>query len=76
MPGVGKTQLALKFAMLAFQKGQYPYVFWVSGVSVEKLSQDVSKMVDLLRLPGRHTLGTVGFGPFLLSTVVRVHNGW
>ena len=56
MPGVGKTQLALKFATLAFQNGRYPYVFWVSGVSVEKLSQDVSKMVDLVRLPGRHTL--------------------
>ena len=56
MPGVGKTQLALRFATLAFQDGQYPYVFWVSAASVEKLSQDVSKMVDLLRLPGRHTL--------------------
>ena len=56
MPGIGKTQLALKFATLAFQKGQYPYTFWVSAVSVEKLSRDVSKMVDLLRLPGRNTL--------------------
>ena len=56
MPGVGKTQLALKFAIFAFQNGQYPYVFGVSAALVEKLSQDVSKMVDLLRLPGRHTL--------------------
>ncbi len=56
MPGVGKTQLALKVATLAFQNGQYPHVFWVSAASVEKLSKDVSKMVDLLRLPGRHTL--------------------
>ena len=56
MPGLGKTQLALKFATRAFQKNQYPYVFWVSGASVEKLSQDVSKMVDLLRLPGWQTL--------------------
>lgn len=56
MPGVGKTQLALKFATLAFQNDQYPYIFWVSAASVEKLSQDVSKMVDLLCLLGRHTL--------------------
>ena len=56
MPGVGKTQLALNFATLAFQNGQYPYVFWVSAASVEKLSEDVSKMVDLLHLPGWHTL--------------------
>lgn len=56
MPGVGKTQLALNFATLAFQNGQYPYVFWVSAASVEKLSEDVSKIVDLLHLPGWHTL--------------------
>lgn len=60
MPGVGKTQLALKFATLAFQKGQHPYVSWVSAVLVEKLTRDVSKMVDLLRLPGRHTLDQAG----------------
>ena len=30
-------------------------MFWVSAVSVDKLTQDVSKVVDLLRLPGRHT---------------------
>ena len=76
MPGVGKTQLALKFAMLAFQNRQYPYVFWVSGVSVEKLSQDVSKMVDLVRLPGRHTLNqasrlTAARAWFEDSTAVR-----
>lgn len=56
MPGVGKTQLALKFAILAHENGQYPYTFWVSAESVEKLSQGISKMVDLLCLPGRHTL--------------------
>lgn len=52
MPGLGKTQLALKFATLAFQKSQYAYVFWVSAASVEKLTGDFSKLVDLLRLPG------------------------
>lgn len=52
MRGLGKTQLALKFATVA---SQYPYVFWVSAASAEKLTHDVSKIVDLLRLPGRHT---------------------
>ena len=56
MPGLGKTQLALKFATLAFQKGQHPYVFWVSAVSVEKLTRGLSKLADLVRLPGRQTL--------------------
>ena len=56
MPGVGKTQLALQSATVAFQRGQYPYVFWVSPVSVEKVTQDFSKLADLVRLPGRYTL--------------------
>ncbi len=56
MPGPGKTQLALKFATLVFQKGQHPYVFWVSAVSVEKVTRDFSKLADRLRLPGRYTL--------------------
>lgn len=56
MPGVGKTQLALKFATVAFQRNQYDYVFWVSAVSVEKVTQDFSKLADLVRLAGRHKL--------------------
>lgn len=56
MHGVGKTQLALKFATDAFRNGQYPYVFWVSAVSVEKVTQDFSKLADLVHLTGRHTL--------------------
>ena len=56
MPGVGKTQLALKFATVA---SQFPYVFWVSAASAEKLTQDVSKMVDLLCIPGRQTQNQV-----------------
>ena len=56
MPGVGKTQLALKFASLEFERSQYTYVFWVSAASVEKLTWDFFKLMDLLRLPGRYTL--------------------
>jgi len=54
MPGVGKTQLALRYATLAFGKSQYTYTFWVSAGSVEKLARDFSRLLDLLRLPGRH----------------------
>ena len=56
MPGVGKTQLALKFATCGSQRNQYTYIFWVSAASVEKLTRDFSKLVDLLYLPGRHGL--------------------
>ncbi|KAI4123451.1 MAG: hypothetical protein LQ338_005248 [Usnochroma carphineum] len=56
MPGVGKTQLALRFASLAYQEGQHPYVFWVSGASDEKLTRDFCKLVDLVRPRGWSTL--------------------
>lgn len=59
MPGVGKTQLALKVATCASQRSQYTYIFWVSAASVEKLTRDFSKLVDLPRLPGRHTMDQV-----------------
>lgn len=70
MPGVGKTQLALKFATLAFPKGQYPYVFWVSAASVEKLTRDFIKLEDLVRLPGRCTVDQAS-----KLTVVRARSG-
>ena len=54
MPGVGKTQLALQYASLASGRSQDTYTFWVSAGSVEKLARDFSRLVDLLRLPGRH----------------------
>ena len=60
MPGVGKTQLVLKFATTAFHKGQYAYVFWVSAVSVEKVTQGFAKLADRVRLPGRYRLEQAG----------------
>ena len=59
MPGVGKTQLALKYATVASRRSQYTYVFWVSAASVEKLTRDFSKLIDLLRLPGRYAMDQV-----------------
>ncbi|KAL8735363.1 MAG: hypothetical protein Q9166_000908 [cf. Caloplaca sp. 2 TL-2023] len=59
MPGVGKTQLALRYAMLASKRSEDTYTFWVSAASVEKLARDFSRLVDLLRLPGRHALDQV-----------------
>lgn len=55
MPGVGKTQLALRHAMLASERSKDMYTFWVSAASVEKLARDFSRLVDLC-LPGRHAL--------------------
>ena len=59
MPGVGKTQLALRYATLASKHSQSMYTFWVSAGTVEKLAREFAKVVDLLRLPGRHTMDQV-----------------
>lgn len=49
MPGVGKTQLALRFA--ATNKHQFDNIFWVSGASYEKLSNGFQEIAELLDLP-------------------------
>lgn len=59
MPGVGKTQLALRYARLASERSQYIYIFWVSAASVEKLARDFSKVADLLCLSRQHALDQV-----------------
>jgi hypothetical protein len=53
MPGVGKTQLALKYAIISFREQYYSYIFWASAATPEKLSQGLVKILDLLRLPDR-----------------------
>ena len=53
MPGVGKTQLALKYSVASYSVDRYTYIFWVSATTVEKLSQGLVKILDLLRLPDR-----------------------
>ncbi len=57
MPGIGKTQLALQYAILASERSHYTYTFWVSAESVEKLARDFSKLVNLLRLSERYGSG-------------------
>ena len=59
MPGVGKTQLALRYATLAFERSEDMYTFWVSAGSVEKLARDFAKLVDLLHLPKRYAMDQV-----------------
>jgi hypothetical protein len=56
MPGLGKTQLALQFAVLAKKENRYPYVFWVSATSIGKVTRDFTKLGHLLRLSGHYIL--------------------
>jgi len=74
MPGVGKTQLALRYTMLASRRSEDMYTFWVAAGSVEKLARDFSKLVDLLRLPGRHALDQVT--KLTVASVARRSDSW
>ncbi|KZP22100.1 TPR-like protein [Athelia psychrophila] len=48
MPGLGKSQLALQHANLAFTAGVYSHVFFVSASTVEKLGQGLARILGLL----------------------------
>jgi hypothetical protein len=56
MPGLGKTQLALKYASSAFETKRYRYVFWMSASSTEKINHGFSKILDLISYPNRDRL--------------------
>ena len=51
MPGVGKSELALRFAQLTSDNDDYAYVMWISASTTEKLTQGVDSLIDLLNLP-------------------------
>lgn len=54
MPGLGKTQLALKYAQSSFERQRYTSVFWISAATIEKISQGFAAILDLLGLPGQY----------------------
>jgi hypothetical protein len=51
MHGIGKTQLALRFAKSAFDRRRYSLVFWITATTVEKLHQGFSHLLDLVDHP-------------------------
>ena len=53
IPGIGKTQLALRYAELSYNWQQYSVIFWISGASVEKLNQGFAKVLTLVGHPDR-----------------------
>jgi tetratricopeptide (TPR) repeat protein len=53
MPGMGKTQLALQYAMRSYLRQVYPIIFWISGATVEKLNKGLTKVLTLVGHPDR-----------------------
>ena len=48
MPGLGKTQLALKYTLEVFDQARGPIIFWTSGATTEKLAQGLCKILDIV----------------------------
>jgi NB-ARC domain len=56
MHGIGKTQLALRFAKESFGQQRYSYIFWMSATTVEKLNQGFTDLLTLVVHPDRSNL--------------------
>ncbi|KZP28368.1 TPR-like protein [Athelia psychrophila] len=54
MPGLGKSQLALKYANTSFRAGRHTHIIWISATTVEKANQGLAGVLDLLQHPDRH----------------------
>ncbi|KAF2196659.1 TPR-like protein [Delitschia confertaspora ATCC 74209] len=54
MSGLGKTQLALKYADVAFRKKEYSFVFWLQASSTAKLHQGFINILNLINHPDRY----------------------
>ncbi|KZP05320.1 hypothetical protein FIBSPDRAFT_1054157 [Athelia psychrophila] len=49
MPGLGKSQTALKYAHSSFDSGRHTHVFWIPATTVEKLTQGLTKVLHPVR---------------------------
>jgi hypothetical protein len=53
MPGIGKTQLLLRYVKISFHLHRYSHIFWISASSIDKLNQGIAKILDLVEHPDR-----------------------
>ncbi|KAF7966510.1 hypothetical protein HWV62_38090 [Athelia sp. TMB] len=53
-PGRGKSQLALHYADQSFTSRRYSHVFWASATTIEKASQGMANVLDLVNHQDRH----------------------
>jgi hypothetical protein len=51
IPGVGKTQLAIRYTKIFLEDATVSAVFWMSCSNVEKLNQGFSKLLNLIDHP-------------------------
>jgi hypothetical protein len=54
MPGIGKTQLLLRYAKVSWDRDLYSCIFWISATSVDRIIQGISSILDLIEHPDRY----------------------
>ncbi|KZP17599.1 TPR-like protein [Athelia psychrophila] len=54
MPGLGKSQLGLKYAHSSFESGRHTHIFAISATTVEKLNRGLVGVLNLVQHPERH----------------------
>ncbi|KZP24461.1 TPR-like protein [Athelia psychrophila] len=54
MPGLGKSQLGLKYAHLSFESGRHTHIFAISATTVDKLTKGLTGVLELVQHPARH----------------------
>ncbi|KZP17605.1 TPR-like protein [Athelia psychrophila] len=54
MPGLGKSQLGLKYAHSSFESGRHTHIFAISATTVEKLTQGLTGVLELVQHSARH----------------------
>ncbi|KZP24422.1 TPR-like protein [Athelia psychrophila] len=54
MPGLGKSQLSLKYAHSSFESGRHTHIFAISATTVEKLTQGLTGVLELVQHPARY----------------------
>ena len=55
MPGLGKTQLALKYIVSEYAS-HYSHIFWISSATIVGITEGRADILELLGLPERHDL--------------------
>lgn len=56
MPGIGKTQLLLRYAKVSLDQRRYACIFWVPATSIDRINQGIAGILDLIEHPDRYLL--------------------
>jgi hypothetical protein len=54
MPGIGKTQLLLRYAKVSWDQNLYSFIVWIPATSIDRITQGITGILDLIEHPDRY----------------------